>query len=238
MSQSCCHHLGQKTGVSSCLLASGDNIHAGRTGGGWAPVWRFQFWFAVYSGNKKLGGFQMKSCFLTQRKTWREQNSFEHYVRLFCFWRLSLLEKKKKGGALHQISVIFLSFSMISEHLSLEKFWFSRIILSHVGVRDLLGRKKVAKTSGAFWWHMQRVLASRLGGFGEEPFGPQFLPCPNSSSRRSINCSHQPVPGQTWGMFFVSWCQPLNLSSTGFFFFFLMYLCLDAEAALQASCYF
>lgn len=42
-----------------------------------------------------LGGFQIKSGFLTQRKTWREQTTFQHDVRLFYFWRLLSLEGKK-----------------------------------------------------------------------------------------------------------------------------------------------
>lgn len=76
---------------------------------------------------------------------------------------------------------------------------------------------------------MQRILASQLDIFGEQSFSPQFLPRCKNSARGSINCGRQSVLDQTWGMFFVSWGQSLNLSSVGIF---LMYLSLDAEAAL------
>lgn len=64
-----------------------------------------------------------------------------------------------------------------------------------------------------------------FGGTCKEFYHPSLVFLVNNqkvlshSKSRSINCSCWPLPGQTWGMFFISQGQSLNLSSIGIFFF-------------------
>lgn len=91
---------------------------------------------------------------------------------------MSLLEKNKsiRKRTLHQISVIFLPFRMISEHLTLKKFWFFQDYFIPCGT--YWGGGDWPKLLAVFWWLMQRVSVSQLGIFEEQPLSPSFYPFP------------------------------------------------------------
>lgn len=129
-----------------------------------------------------------------------------------------LREKKKNKKGL---CIRFQWFSCLSAWFQDIYLWrssdFPGLFYPMSVCRTSWGGRKLPKLLAMFWWHVQRVLASQLVIFGEQSFSPQVL---SHSKSRSINCSCWPVPGQTWGMFFISQGQLLNLSSIGVVFFF------------------